>query len=116
MLPAMPAEPTPRQKEILEFIVAFRGRHGHSPTVMEMSAHFGISKTSVHEHCLALVDKGRLRKVGNHTARNFEPTGEALVALASVERAVDTSFDAGGRAGAIKTRLQKKLKRLPRRQ
>lgn len=52
---------TPRQKSILDWIIAFRGRNGYSPSIREIGDAFGItSLRGVTVHLEALERKGLL--------------------------------------------------------
>lgn len=54
---------TPRQSEVLEFILAFRREHGCSPSIPEMQRQFGIrSPNGVAGHLKALETKGCIRR------------------------------------------------------
>lgn len=55
-------EPTPRQREVLEWIKAFLREHGVPPTVREIGAAFGIKSSSVFDLLKALERKGHLRR------------------------------------------------------
>ncbi|MDO8435443.1 MAG: transcriptional repressor LexA [bacterium] len=59
---------TPRQKEILDFIAAYRGENGYSPSVREIAAHFHLSSpATVHEHIQRLMSGGYLTSDGTPT-------------------------------------------------
>lgn len=67
---------TRRQREILDFVREFIAERGHSPSLMEIGARFGLSSpATVHKHVQRLVDKGFLRK-SPHSARSVEPSEE----------------------------------------
>jgi SOS-response transcriptional repressor LexA len=108
---------TRRQQEVLQFILAFRAEHGHSPTLEEMARHFGLSRTSIHEHCDQLIAKGRLSRAGEHTARNLEPADDPCVLRSSAKRVVDEEFTTGEKKGAspdeVKTAIHTGLDQLP---
>jgi repressor LexA len=56
---------TRRQKEILQFIIWFSSKNGHSPTLKDIAEHFGLSAVStIHEHIEKLVKEGYLIKTG----------------------------------------------------
>lgn len=64
---------TRRQREILDFVTEFVAANGHSPSLLEIGARFGLSSpATVHKHVQRLVDKGFLRK-SPHSARSVEP-------------------------------------------
>ena len=57
------AEPTPRQRQILEFIDFYAREHGYPPSVREIAKGVGLSSTAtVHTHLGVLQDKGFLRR------------------------------------------------------
>jgi repressor LexA len=56
---------TEKQRQILGFIQESFSRAGHSPTVRELSARFGVNIGAVQKHVAALIHKGFLR----HTPR-----------------------------------------------
>lgn len=59
---------TPRQKEILDFIREYRGKHGISPTLSEIKQKFQFSSNSAaHQHVAALQRKGFLKKLPYQT-------------------------------------------------
>lgn len=54
---------TPRQKEVLDFIVDHLGKHGYPPTLREIGRHLGVNGTlGVMKHLDALERKGFIRK------------------------------------------------------
>ncbi|NOZ79023.1 MAG: transcriptional repressor LexA [Acidobacteria bacterium] len=59
---------TNRQRDVLTFICGYRESHGVSPTLKEISAHFGFaSPAGAQKHVLALEEKGVLtRNKGRH--------------------------------------------------
>lgn len=70
---------TRRQREIYDYVCAFIGEHGYSPSLEEIGAHFGLSSVAtVHKHVNQLVEKGWLRKSWNR-ARSLEPAADAAV-------------------------------------
>lgn len=63
---------TPRQQQILDFIVKFGGEHERPPTRSEIAKHFGFkSDNAAQEHLVALARKGFIR-LCRHTARGIE--------------------------------------------
>jgi len=75
---------TKRQKEILEHIQGFMDRHGYSPSIEEIGAHFGFaSPNAAFKHLKALERRGYIRRL-THSARSIElvrPAEPAAVAL-----------------------------------
>ena len=53
---------TDRQKEILQFILAFLREHGFPPTIREIGIYFEIAPASVLGHLHALEVKGFIRR------------------------------------------------------
>ena len=67
---------TRRQREILDFIEAFREREGISPTHREICEHFGFSSYgTVHKHLKLLREKGLLERE-KHRRRGILPVEE----------------------------------------
>lgn len=66
---------TKRQKEILDYLRAYRADHGYSPTFDEIALTFGFSsKGTVYKHIKALKQKGIIRHEWNRTrAIEIEP-------------------------------------------
>jgi len=63
---------TPRQQQVLDFIVAFGIAHERPPTRAEIAKHFGFkSDNAAQEHLAALARKGAIRLCSN-TARGIE--------------------------------------------
>ena len=57
---------TPRRREIFEFIKRFIDVHGHSPTLAETGARFGLkSPASVHQILSSLEAEGLIRRIPN---------------------------------------------------
>jgi len=64
---------TARQREIFEFILAFRREHGCSPSIPELQKAFSIrSPNGIAGHISALVAKGVLRR-SERGSRNIDP-------------------------------------------
>ena len=62
---------TPRQLDVVRFILRYRSRWGYSPTLQEIADHLGVSAVTVYEHTRALERKGALRRTPNQ-ARSLE--------------------------------------------
>jgi len=73
---------TPRQLDIVRFILNFQARWAFSPTLQEIGDHFGISAVTVFEHARALERKRALRRTPNE-ARSLEVIDPDLLKLAS---------------------------------
>lgn len=100
---------TPRRKEVLAYIIAYRRRHGLSPTFGEIAEGLDppVSKASVCEHVDRLVDAGFLRRIGSRGAsRAIEPAHEAWVELESAISVVVESLGDAPKAGEIVQRLE----------
>lgn len=79
---APPQRPlTPRQREVLAIIAAYRHRHGYAPAMQEVADKLGICKTTISEHVGFLERKGYLRR-DKHKARSLEVVGGVPVAKA----------------------------------
>src|SRR6202051_4132439 len=67
---------TKRQKEILDFIRAYRVDHGISPTQREIRENFGLSSFgTIQKHLKRLEEKGALARDGNRS-RGIAPAAE----------------------------------------
>ena len=69
-------ELTARQRQILDWVSAFRDRHGMPPTVGEIGRQFRIAKSSAFAHLKRIENKGFLRR-GRLGARSLELTAAA---------------------------------------
>jgi repressor LexA len=59
---------TRRQKEVMDFLHAFIGQHGYSPSYEEIASGLGLaSLATVHKHIQALETKHYLRRNYNHS-------------------------------------------------
>ena len=68
---------TKTQKEIIDFIRAYREEHGISPTQREIREKFRLSSFgTVQKHLKRLEEKGALKREWNRS-RGISPTGEA---------------------------------------
>jgi repressor LexA len=81
--------PTPRQQEILDYIVSYTTENDYSPSYREIAEHFTLSSTAtVAEHIDALKDKGYLRDdvsgVRALTPLRPDPTEAELLAQATI--------------------------------
>ncbi|GIU77198.1 MAG: LexA repressor [Bryobacteraceae bacterium] len=71
---------TPRQKEVLDFLVAYLERHGFSPSFEEIAAGLNLSSlATVHKHISALEQKGYVRRRFNES-RSIEVSPDYLEA------------------------------------
>src|SRR5580704_17258452 len=65
---------TKRQKEVLDFLVAFHNKHGYSPSFEEMARSLKLtSLATVHKHVTTLERKGYIRR-GYNQSRSIEVT------------------------------------------
>lgn len=56
---------TKRQRQILDFINDFSGKHGYAPSYREIGDNFGLSSpATIHAHVQGLKDKGFLNEIG----------------------------------------------------
>jgi repressor LexA len=71
---------TPKQKEVLDYIVAFIHEQGYPPSFREIASGLNLaSPSTVHVHIQALRERGFLR--GNNaggSSRDLEPTDKAV--------------------------------------
>lgn len=72
---------TPKQKEVLDFIVSFIHDKGYPPSFREIASGLDLaSPSTVHVHIQALRDRGYLRGgSGDSGMRNLEPTDKAVM-------------------------------------
>ncbi len=70
---------TPKQKEVLDYIVAFIHERGYPPSFREIATGLHLaSPSTVHVHIHALRERGYLRGGGGEGMRNLEPTDKAI--------------------------------------
>lgn len=62
---------TPRQLEILRFIVTFRRGHSYSPTLEEVGNALGVHRVTIHQHIIALEARGAVKR-GPSYRRNIQ--------------------------------------------
>jgi len=63
---------TPKQKKILDFILAFYGKNSYSPSLEEIAHHFKRSIPTIHQYIETLKNKGFLKKE-NNVSRGIQP-------------------------------------------
>ncbi|MBU0540326.1 transcriptional repressor LexA [Patescibacteria group bacterium] len=69
---------TPKQKEVLDFIVSFINERGYPPSFREIASGLNLaSPSTVHVHIQALRERGFLRANGANS-RDLEPTDKAV--------------------------------------
>jgi len=62
---------TRRQREILDFIRAYQGERGYSPSLEEIARHFGLSSVAtVHKHLTALEERCAIER-GHNRSRSI---------------------------------------------
>jgi repressor LexA len=70
---------TPKQKEVLDFIVSFINDRGYPPSFREIASGLELaSPSTVHVHIQALRERGFLHESGSATSRDLEPTDKAV--------------------------------------
>lgn len=70
---------TPKQKEVLDFIVQFLNERGYPPSFREIASGLDLaSPSTVHVHIQALRERGFLRNNGTSSSRDLEPTDKAV--------------------------------------
>jgi SOS regulatory protein LexA len=62
---------TLKQKKVFDYIKKYSKKKGYSPTQKEIGKHFGLVKSTVHQHIETLKEKGYLNKLDNQ-ARAIE--------------------------------------------
>lgn len=74
----MPLPVTPKQKEVLDYIVQFINEEGYPPSYREIAEGLKLaSPSTVHVHIQALRERGYLRS-NTGSARELEPTDKAV--------------------------------------
>ena len=67
--------PTPRQKQILDFVTRSIDRRGFAPSIKEICDHFGLASTAtVHKHLKNLAERGLLNRESNRSRALEVPT------------------------------------------
>jgi repressor LexA len=67
---------TPRQKQVLDFLVDFQAQHGYSPSYEEIGQALNLSSlATIHKHITALVEKKYVRRRYNES-RSVEVADE----------------------------------------
>ncbi len=76
----MPPRLTPKQKDVLDFIVSFINERGYPPSFREIAAGLDLaSPSTVHVHIQALRERGYLRAAAASSgSRELEPTDKAV--------------------------------------
>jgi len=59
---------TSKQKRVFDYIKRYSKKRGYSPTQKEIGKHFGLVKSTIHQHVETLKEKGAL----NNQARAIE--------------------------------------------
>jgi len=79
--------PSPKQLNVLKFLVAFQQEHGFCPSMEEIGQSMGVTKVTVYQHISALEHKGFLTRLRNQ-ARSLRvtPQAEQLILGASPPR------------------------------
>lgn len=69
---------TPKQKNILDFIVTYTTKQGYAPSLEEIGGQFSLAISTVHQHVTALKTKGYLKRENNQPrgVSAFEQTPE----------------------------------------
>ncbi len=94
---------TRKQKQILDYLQAYAGENGYSPSYEEIAEHFGYgSLATVHEHIENLRRKGYIRK-GYNESRSVEVV-PAETTVAAVELPLLGLVAAGAPIEAIEER------------
>jgi repressor LexA len=84
----MTSDLTPRQKSVLDIIIAFQQKHRMAPTVREIAAHLGLSgPAGIHRILNILIDKGYiLAEAGKKRSWRFsrEIVGPGIPLIGSI--------------------------------
>jgi repressor LexA len=84
---------TKRQKELVDYLDGYIGKHGYAPTLEEIGRHFGLtSLATVHKHLINLERKGLIRRKWN--------CSRALEIVPQQRRAVAVELPLLGRVAA----------------
>ena len=76
--------PTPRQKQILDFVTRSIDRRGFAPSIQEICDHFDLASTAtVHKHLKNLAARGLLRRE-SHRSRALEVPSPSAGASAEI--------------------------------
>ncbi|MFC1707236.1 transcriptional repressor LexA [Planctomycetota bacterium] len=76
---------TPKQLEIVRFIVAYRERKGLAPTLEEIARELGVSKITVYEHVAQLERKGAVTKQ-KYQSRSLVVNEDLVAELRDLDR------------------------------
>jgi repressor LexA len=92
---------TPRQKQLLDFLVGFIGEHGYNPSYEEIASGLNLaSLATVHKHISALERKSYIRR-GHNQSRSIEISPQYLAEYrASSERHAPADVPLLGRIAA----------------
>ncbi|HEX9679383.1 MAG TPA: transcriptional repressor LexA [Candidatus Saccharimonadales bacterium] len=95
---------TKKQREILDFIIAYLRTNNYSPSYQDIADEFGLSsKATVFQHIQTLREKGFLT-VDNSATRNVMPTDEAVAFKRAVQLPLTGLITAGEPIEAVATR------------
>lgn len=91
---------TKRQKEVLDFLVAFHNKHGYSPSFEEIARSLKLtSLATVHKHITTLERKGFIRR-GYNQSRSIEVTQLPKPVRVQVVERRSTELPLAGRIAA----------------
>jgi len=83
---------TPRQLQLLKVIASSLDNRCYSPTIAELAAELGISRSTVFEHIAELRKKNLLR-ASQGRARSLRPTSRAQKLLSRIEPGISENQD-----------------------
>lgn len=74
---------TKRQRQLVDYLDAYIGKHGYAPTLEEMGRHFRLnSLATIHKHLSNLESKGLIRRQWNRSrALEIVPQGRRAAAV-----------------------------------
>lgn len=70
---------TPRQQQLVDFVITYRHTHGISPTIQEIADALHVSKVTIFDHTQKL-RKARVIRTEKNMARSISIVGDELAA------------------------------------
>src|SRR3989344_9547733 len=72
---------TPRQKQVLDFVTSYTKKRGFAPSIKEMGQRMGLAISTIHQHLMALQNKGYLQRQKNQKRGIEISSSEKLVKI-----------------------------------
>lgn len=63
---------SPRQQEVLDFVITFIAQHAYAPTENEIAAGLGFTRSNTQYHLISLELKNRIRRKPKGAYRNIK--------------------------------------------